>query len=86
MSSRAFSNSSIYLEFCLGNGVLERNFLQSIQNNLEKIENKKAFLDEEDKKVLKRNKMMLMDTFERTKNIAEFKVNVEIIKEIFNGL
>ena len=67
-------------------GKLQRDFLQNITNNLEKIENNKTSLDENDRKILKRNKMILYDCFERAKNTDDLKVNVTIIKDIFEGL
>ena len=67
-------------------GELQRNFLQNITNNLEKIENNKSSLDENDRKLLNRNRMILYDCFERAKNIDDLKVNVTIIKDIFEGL
>lgn len=67
-------------------GELQRDFLQNITNNLEKIENNKSSLDENDRKLLNRNKMILYDCFERAKNTDDLKVNVTIIKEIFEGL
>lgn len=67
-------------------GKLQRDFLQNITNNLEKIENNKTSLDENDRKILKRNKMILYDCFERAKNTDDLKVNVTIIKDIFEGV
>lgn len=67
-------------------GELQRDFLQNITNNLEKIENNKSSLDENDRKLLNRNKMILYDCFERAKNTDDLKVNVTIIKDIFEGL
>ena len=67
-------------------GELQRDFLQNITNNLEKIENNKSSLDEDDRKLLNRNKMILYDCFERAKNTDDLKVNVTIIKDIFEGL
>ena len=68
------------------NGSLQREFLQNITNSLEKIEDNKLLLDEQDKKILKRNSKILFDTFEKANNISDFQVNVDIIKEIFEGI
>ena len=68
------------------NGSLQREFLQNITNSLEKIEDNKLLLDEQNKKILKRNSKILFDTFEKANNISDFQVNVDIIKEIFEGI
>ena len=58
-------------------------FLRTSLNNIVKL---KDYIPSEEIKILKQIKMILMDTFEKTENINDIKVEIQIIDSLFNEI